>query len=298
MTDAPALFTEHLTKRFGEVLAVDDVDLSVPRGVVFGYLGPNGAGKTTTIRMLLGLIRPTSGRARVNGHDAWEDREDAHRSLGYLPGDFTAYPDLTAAQYLEYLGNLRGGVDRSEVDKLAERLDLRMDVPFGTLSHGNRQKVGIVQAFMHRPELLVLDEPTAGLDPLMQQEFLAMVREARAEGRTVFMSSHVLGEVEACADVVGMLGDGRLLRVDRVEALRHQAVHHLTLTFGHDPPLELLAATPGVRDLTADGRRVSLSVDGPTSDLFTVAAPHRIETIVAEEPDLEDIFLDLYAEER
>ncbi len=296
MDQRPALRLEGLTKTFGDVVAVDDVTLEVPRGVIFGYLGPNGAGKTTTIRMLLGLLKPSGGTAHMNGFDAWADRERAHRSLGYLPGDFDAYPDLTSAEYLRYLADLRGNVAWSEVEKLAERLDLRMNIRFGTLSHGNKQKLGIVQAFMHRPELLILDEPTSGLDPLVQQEFLTMVSEARAEGRTVFMSSHVLSEVEAVADQFGMLNEGKLLLVDRVAALHERALHTIEITFASPPPVDHLSALEGVRDLFVDGVHMRLTIEGSTAQLMEWAAPYGIEKIRSTEPDLEDMFLEMYGD--
>lgn len=296
MDQRPALRLEGLTKTFGDVVAVNDVTLEVPRGVVFGYLGPNGAGKTTTIRMLLGLLKPSGGTAHMNGFDAWVDRERAHRSLGYLPGDFDAYPDLTSAEYLRYLADLRGNVAWSEVEKLSERLDLRMDIRFGTLSHGNKQKLGIVQAFMHRPELLILDEPTSGLDPLVQQEFLTLVNEARAEGRTIFMSSHVLSEVEAVADQFGMLNEGTLLLVDRVAALRERALHTIEMTFASPPPVDHLSAIEGVRDLFVDGVHLRLTIEGSTAELMEWAAPYGIEKIRSTEPDLEDMFLEMYGE--
>ncbi len=297
MNEAPAVLIDRITKHYGATIAVDDVSLSVPRGVVFGYLGPNGAGKTTTIRILLGLLAPTGGRAELLGFDSWSQREQAHRSVGYLPGDFTAYANLTTAEYVRYLGNLRGGVDRSYVGELAERLDLRMDVRFGTLSHGNRQKVGIIQAFMHRPGLLILDEPTSGLDPLIQQEFLTLVRETRDSGRTVFMSSHVLSEVEDSADIVGMLSAGKLLLEKRVDSLKDLTVHHMTLTFERRPPLEILQRAAGVRDVVLDDSRVRLTVEGSTKELLAVAAPFGIESLTSVEPDLEAIFLGLYRPE-
>jgi ABC-2 type transport system ATP-binding protein len=216
----PVISTHGLTKHYGGHVALDDVDLEVRRGVLFGSLGPNGAGKTTTIRLLAGLLRPSAGRATVLGADVTRDRETVQRQIGYLPGDFVAYPELTAAEYLRHLGNLRGGVDRAYVERLAKRLDL--DQRIGAMSHGNRQKVGIVQALQHDPELLILDEPTQGLDPLVQREFLALLREARDAGRTVFLCSHVLSEVEAVADTVGILRQGRLVEVASVRELRRR----------------------------------------------------------------------------
>jgi beta-exotoxin I transport system ATP-binding protein len=205
-----AIRTWQLSKSYGRRPALQELELEVPAGGVFGYLGPNGAGKTTTIRLLAGLLRPTSGRAEVFGLDTVADRERVQRRIGYLPGDFVAYPDLTGRQFLRYLAGLRGDVDGSHVDGLAKRFDLDLGLRIGRLSHGNRQKVGIIQAFMHQPDLLILDEPTNGLDPIMQREFLALVREHRDAGRTVFLSSHILTEVEAAADTVGILRAGRL----------------------------------------------------------------------------------------
>jgi ABC-2 type transport system ATP-binding protein len=289
--------TDGLTKRYGQTVALDDLALAVPPGVVFGYLGPNGAGKTTTIRLLVGLLRPTRGRAEVLGLDATRQPDAVQSRLGYLPGDFVAYRDLTGEQYLHYLGELRGGVGRAKVAALAERLELDLSRRIGALSHGNRQKVGVVQAFMHDPELLVLDEPTTGLDPLIQREFLALVREARAAGRTVFLSSHVLSEVEAVADLVGILRQGRLLVVDRVDHLKAKALRRIDLTFSGPPPGELLAGVPCVREVRVDEVTAHLVVEGSIAELITTLAPFEVEDIVTHEADLEEIFLAYYGQE-
>jgi len=286
--------TGGLAKSYHGRPALRGIDLDVPAGTVFGYLGPNGAGKTTTIRLLTGLMRPTAGRAEVFGLDTVRDRERVQRRIGYLPGDFVAYPKMTGEQYLRYLANLRGGIGWAAADALAKRLDLDLGVRIGALSHGNKQKVGIVQAFMHEPDLLVLDEPTSGLDPLMQREFLAMVREAREQGRTVFLSSHVLSEVEAVADTVGMLLAGRLVVVESVHGLKRRALHRMDLTFEHTPPLAALQAATGVREASTHGQTVHLVVEGSTADLLQAAAPHRVAQVVTHEPDLEEIFLDFY----
>lgn len=200
-----AILTEDLTKRYGKHQALDGLDLVVRRGEVFGFLGPNGAGKTTTIRLLLDLIRPTAGRVEVLGMDPRRQGREVRRRVGYLPGKLALYDRLTGREVLTYLGHLRDGVDWAHADSLARRLDLDLNRPIGALSRGNKQKVGLVQALMHRPELLILDEPTGGLDPLVQREFHRLVREASGEGRTVFLSSHVLGEVERVADRVGII---------------------------------------------------------------------------------------------
>ena len=210
--------TERLTKSYGEHRGIIDVDLEVQAGEVFGFLGPNGAGKTTTIRTLLDLIRPTSGRAFVFDIETTVDPVAIHRRIGYIPGEFALYDRLTGGQTIEYFGNLRGGVDRAYRDELIKRLDIDTSRKFKEYSKGNKQKVGLVIALQHRPELLVLDEPTSGLDPLVQQSFYELVREAQAEGRTVFLSSHILSEVEKTCDRVAIIRDGVLVKVDRTEA--------------------------------------------------------------------------------
>jgi ABC-2 type transport system ATP-binding protein len=289
--------TWNLTKSYHGRAALRGIDLTVPRNVVFGYLGPNGAGKTTTIRLLAGLMRPTAGRAEILGDDTVRHRELAQRHIGYLPGEFVAYPDLTGEQYLTHLSNLRGGVDRATVDALAKRLDLDLSVRIGSLSHGNRQKVGIVQAFMHRPEVVILDEPTSGLDPLIQREFLGLVRDARDEGRTVFLSSHVLNEVEAVADVVGILRLGRLLVVESVERLKAEAVRRMDLTFAAGVPTGELRAAAGVRVVQVADGTAHVVVEGSAADLLRAAAPHGVDRVVTHEPDLEEIFLAYYGRE-
>lgn len=286
---------EALSKYFGRHPAVVDLDLDIPPGVVFGYLGPNGAGKTTTIRMLVGLSRPSSGRVLIGGADTVRDRAAARRRIGYLPGQFVAYPDLTAHEYLGYLAHLRGGVDHKTVTRLAERLDLDTGGRIGAMSHGNRQKVGLVQAFMAEPEVIVLDEPTTGLDPLVQREFQAIVREVRERGATVFLSSHVLSEVQAVADSVGILRQGRLVEVRAVTALTARALHRLRFEFARIPPdTAVLRALDGVRTVRAEGRTVHVEIEGSTAELLKVVAPHDVVDITGHEPDLEDVFLTYY----
>lgn len=289
--------TRGLTKSYHGRPALRGIDLPVPRGVVCGYLGPNGAGKTTTIRILAGLIRPTAGRAELFGMDVVRRREDVQRRIGYLPGEFVGYSNLTGERYLRYFAELRGGVDEAWMRRLVERLDLDPTARIGALSHGNRQKVGIVQAFMHRPDLLVLDEPTAGLDPLAQREFLALVRESRDEGRTVFLSSHVLSEVEAVAERVAILRQGRLVVVESVDKLKARALRRMEITFEQAPPLALLRTVPGVREAVPEGLTVHLVVEGSPADLLQAAAPHRIDRLVTHEPDLGEIFVAYYERE-
>lgn len=292
--DGPVVDTRGLTKRFGDTVALDHLDLQVPKGCIFGCLGPNGAGKSTTIRLLLGLLRPTSGEARVLGHDVVRDRRSVHRLVGYLPGDVSIDPDLTARQYLDYLANLRGGVDPAGRDELLDRLDLDPDRRVGTLSHGNRQKVGIVQAFQHAPELLVLDEPTQGLDPLVQRTFLDLLRETRDRGATVFLSSHVLSEVEEVADLVAVLRDGRLVATTSVAELAERTRRRIELTFVDQPDLAAIARLDGIDEVTATDGAVSVVVEGSMAELFRLAAPWGIDRVVADEVDLTEVFLHLY----
>lgn len=289
--------TWELAKSYHRRPALLGIDLEVPDNVVFGYLGPNGAGKTTTIRLLVGLLRPTSGRAELLGMDTVRDRDQMQRRIGYLPGEFVAYPDLTGEEYLRYLANLRGGVNWSIVEGMAKRFDLDLTGRIGALSHGNRQKVGIVQAFMHEPDVLILDEPTSGLDPLVQREFLELVRDTRGQGRTVFLSSHILYEVEAVADTVAIIRSGRLAIVESVDRLKAQALRRIDLTFEGPPPVTQLRTVAAVRDLRVAGNIVHLDVEGSTADLLQVAAPYRVQQVVTHEPDLEEIFLAYYQQE-
>jgi ABC-2 type transport system ATP-binding protein len=290
----PAIETRGLSKRFGRHLALDAIELSIAPGEVFGYLGPNGAGKTTTIRILAGLLRPSAGNASVLGRDVVRERDVMQARLGYLPGNFVGYPDLSGEQYLRFLANLRGQVDWQGVVSMAKRLDLDLGRRLSVLSHGNRQKVGIVQALMHQPEVVILDEPTTGLDPIIQREFLGLLRDVRDTGGTVFLSSHILSEVEAIADHVGIIRDGSLVVVESVERLKHRAVRRMDLTFAGEPPQGVLSAIAGVRELTISGSTAHLAVEGSTAELLAAAAPHRVEQIVTHEPDLEEIFLGYY----
>ena len=292
--DGPVVDTRGLTKRFGDTVALDRLDLQVPRGCIFGYLGPNGAGKSTTIRLLLGLLRPTSGTAHVLGHDVVRERRHVHRLVGYLPGDVSIDPDLTGRQYLDHLAALRGGVDRSVRDDLVERFDLDVDRRIGTLSHGNRQKVAIVQACMHEPELLVLDEPTQGLDPLVQRTFLDLLRATRDRGGTVFLSSHVLSEVEDVADMVAVVRAGRLVATTSVADLVERTRRRLVLTTHSPADLDAVRATAGVQSAEPSAGGVEIVVEGSMAALFRLAAPWGIERVVADEVDLADVFLHLY----
>jgi ABC-2 type transport system ATP-binding protein len=298
MSAAPAIETIGLAKTYhGTVPALVDLDLTVARGEVFGYLGPNGAGKSTTIRLLLGLIRPTAGRATIFGRDVHTEGVAARREAGYLPGDLRLSDRLTGREQLESLARLRGRVDRALRTSLCERLQVDLDRPIRQLSKGNRQKIGVVQAFMHRPELVVLDEPTAGLDPLLQTEVRALLRETAAEGRSVFISSHSLDEVQHVADRVGIIRRGRLVDVDAVDNLRERSLRHVTVTFPSAPDPAAFTGIDGVRVVDATGSALKLSSpESAMSALVKRIAEHDIVDLVSQPADLEEIFLELYRE--
>ncbi|SDZ40559.1 ABC-2 type transport system ATP-binding protein [Micromonospora pattaloongensis] len=290
-----AISTEKLVKTYGRNRGLAGLDLAVDTGEVYGFLGPNGAGKSTTIRLLLDLIRPTSGRVTVLGADPRRGGVALRRRIGYLAGDFVVDGRQTGQELLGYLANLRGGVPRRRIAELADRLDLDLSRKIKGLSKGNRQKIGVVQAFMHSPELLILDEPTSGLDPFLQQQFVAMVRAARAAGQTVFMSSHVMSEVQQTADRVGIIRDGRLLTVERVEELRERAVRRVEIHFAEPVPLAEFSALPGVSDATVDGSTLRCRLDGRADALVKAAARHTVVGLLSEEPDLEELFFSYYS---
>jgi ABC-2 type transport system ATP-binding protein len=293
---AAAVETQGLAKTYpGGVRALAGLDLRVERGEVFGYLGPNGAGKSTTIRLLLDLIHPTAGRASVLGIDS--RLAEARRAVGYLPGDLRLGDRMTAREQLDSLARLRGGVDPRLREELCDRFKVVLDRPIRHLSKGNRQKVGIVQAFMHRPELVVLDEPSSGLDPLLQAELRTLLRETAGDGRTVFLSSHSLDEVQHIADRVGIIRAGRLVDLDSVDRLRERALRHVTIIFAEPVEPERFVRLDGVRLDHADGSVLRLSAPEPAMDaVVKEAAAHRVVDLVSQPADLEEIFLELYEE--
>ena len=294
MTDV--ISTEQLTKSYGSHRGIADVDLVVRENEVFGFLGPNGAGKTTTIRTLLDLIHPTSGRAFVFGIETTADPVAIHKRVGYLPGEFSLYDRLTGGQTLQYFANLRGGVDRSYQRSLIERFEIDSTRRFKEYSKGNKQKVGLVAALQHRPDLLILDEPTSGLDPLVQQTFFEVIGEAKAEGRTVLMSSHVLSEVEKTCDRVAIIRDGRLVKVDRVDALRDLAAHQVELRFIGPVPAEAFERLEGVSNVVAEDHLLRMHVTGPIAPVVKEAARFELADFVSREPSLEETFLAQYSE--
>ena len=290
----PVIETQSLTKSYGKYRGIVDVDLVVNPGEIFGFLGPNGAGKTTTIRILLDLIRPTSGAAKVFGIQSSADPVAIHRRIGYLPGEWNLYDRLTGRETIRYFANLRGGVDQPYVDELVQRLDLDPSRRFREYSKGNKQKVGLITALQHRPELLILDEPTSGLDPLVQQTFNELLFEARGEGRTVFLSSHIISEVERTCDRVAIIREGRLIRVDTVEGVRSIAAHEVELRFAAPVDPAPFQSLEGVTNLTSEGRTIRMLVAGPIASVVRLAGLYDLVDFVSREPSLEDVFLSEY----
>lgn len=283
-----------LTKDFGNVRALDDVEFEVREGEVFGYLGPNGAGKTTTIRLMLGLINPSRGSVSVLGGSGADPKTRGR--IGYLPGELRLDPRYTSRDLVRFYGALRGGVDEDLVEALHQRFDLDPTRPIGELSSGNRRKVGIVQTFMHRPELLLLDEPSGGLDPLLQHEFQLLVKEAVANGATVFLSSHQLPEVEMLAHRVGILRQGRLVTVAGIDDLRRQARQRIDLHVGEGATVSVFAALPEVVSASAADGVIRLVVEGSVDQVIKAASRMEVRRIVSHEVDLEEVFLSYYRE--
>jgi ABC-2 type transport system ATP-binding protein len=288
---------EGLTKTFGAHRGVDELDFEVNRGEVFGFLGPNGSGKSTTIRLLLGLYHPTTGAAKVFGHDPNDDASAILGQTGYLPGEFALHPRLTGRQHIDFVARARGMSDRKVHDDLVERFDVILDRPCRTLSKGNRQKIGIVLAFMHRPELLILDEPTAGLDPLMQREFQQLLRETVAEGRTVFLSSHELDEVQRVVDRLAIIREGVLVVTDTVANLRKAVPRTLEFRFASAVDPTVFSAIEGVRVIESDGDHISLSLHGPIALVLRAASEHDPIDVIARPADLDELFLTYYSDE-
>jgi len=286
--------TSGLSKDYGGGRGLFDLNLEIGRGEVFGFLGPNGAGKSTTMRLLLDLIKPTSGSARVFGRDSGKESLEIRRRVGYLPGDWALYPKLTGRAALDYLAHLRGGVDLRVRDSLVDRFDADLDRPIRQLSTGNRQKLGLIQAFMHEPELLILDEPIAGLDPLVQQSFHALLHDVSAKGRSVFLSSHTLSEVERVTHRLAILREGRLVIVDSLENLRKVAVQRLEIEFAAPVDADTFRALPGVKEVEANGHTVTIGIEGSADAVVKAAAAYEVRAIRPREDDLEDIFLRYY----
>jgi ABC-2 type transport system ATP-binding protein len=293
---APIIEVEKLTKSYGGKRGIADVSFQVEEGEAFGFLGPNGAGKTTTIRLLMALLHADSGTARIAGLDCWKQSLEIKRLVGYMPGEPALDPNLTGGQILEYFAHLRGGVDHTYLKQLIERFALDTSRKFRQYSTGNKRKVVLIQAFMHRPRLLILDEPTSGLDPLNQQEFDQLVKEARDEGRTVFLSSHVLSEVEKTCTRVGIIRDGSLVRIGGIAEVNAIKRYEITITFADAVPAEMFKSLDGVLEVETvnQGRAVRISMQGPADAVIKAAARYPVVSLTSHEPSLEDIFLRYY----
>jgi ABC-2 type transport system ATP-binding protein len=290
-----AIVMHGLTKDYGSGHGLFDLDLEVAEGEVFGFLGPNGAGKTTTIRLLMGVIHASAGAATIFGLDCDRDSVAVKRDVGYLPGDLPQFGGMRGSEVVAYLGGMRGGIDKSRVKELAERLELDLGRRFREYSRGNKQKLGLLLAFMHRPRLLILDEPTGGLDPLNQQTFQRMVGEEKASGATVFLSSHVLSEVEETCSRVGIIRDGRLvsdMTMDKVHELRF---HEVAIEFSGAVPEANVRAASGVADVSVVGRRLMCTVHDGFDGLLAAISGHTVADMVSKEPSLESIFLSYYS---
>lgn len=296
MSADPVIVTTGLSKDYGSGRGLFGLDLEIAQGEVFGFLGPNGSGKSTTMRLLLDLIRPSSGSARVLGLDTRRESLEIRRRVGFLPGDLALYPKLTGRVLLDYFAKLRGGIHKNEREALVDRFEAELDRPVHQLSTGNRQKLGLIQAFMHRPELLILDEPIAGLDPLVQQSFHRLLGEVSAEGRTVFLSSHTLSEVERVTHRVAILRRGRLVVVDSLENLRNVAVQRLEIEFGEPVDGDEFRTLPGVKEVQVVGKTVTIGFEGSADAVVRAAAAHEVRAVRPREDDLEDIFLRYYRE--
>jgi len=293
---AAIIEVDKLTKSYGGKRGIVDVGFDVGEGEVFGFLGPNGAGKTTTIRVLMALLRADSGTARIGGLDVWDRSIDIKKLVGYVPGEPSLDPNLTGGQILEYFANLRGGVDRAYQKKLIEALDLDTSRRFRQYSTGNKRKVVLIQAFQHRPRVLILDEPTSGLDPLNQQVFDTMVKDARTEGRTVFLSSHVLSEVEKTCTRVGIIREGRLIKVGGVAELKDIKHYEVTIVFAQPVPADAFKAVDGVSSVEQlnNGHAVRIAIQGAADAVIKAAARYQVVSLTSYEPSLEDIFLRYY----
>ncbi len=292
--------TNQLTKSYGKSRGIIDVTFDIQEGEVFGFLGPNGAGKTTTMRVLMGLLNPNRGSASITGLDCWNQSTQLKKQVGYLPGEFAFDPGMRGAQILQYLGHLRGGVDQTYLRTLVERLGLDPSKRFREYSHGNKQKLGLVQAFMHKPRVFILDEPTSGLDPLNQQEFYQMVAEMRAEGRTIFLSSHILPEVEHTCDRVAIIREGRLVTIDHVSALKTIHQRDVEISFAGPASMEWFKQIAGVTNVAqeADERTLQLVVQGDLIEIIQIAGQHGATNIATHEPSLEEAFLRFYEPEQ
>ncbi len=294
----PTLRASGLGKNYGDLAALADLNLSVSAGEVFGFLGPNGAGKTTAIRLLMNEIRATSGTASILGLDVHRDSVALRHRIGYLPSELELYPNMTGADLIHFFANLRGGVDARYVEQLAERLNAQMAKKIGDLSSGNRQKIGIIQAFMNKPEFVILDEPSAGLDPLVQREVQGLIRETADAGGTVFLSSHTLSEVQRVADRVGIIRSGKLIALETIASLRGKGIRKIELELASEPQESVFEGITGIRSLLIERNRVFISYEGTMEKLLSaVMGKCDLLDISTNEADLEEVFLTYYHDE-
>lgn len=294
----PTIQLQNLSKYFGETAAVKGIDIAIQEGEVFGFIGPNGAGKTTTIRMMMGQILPTDGTVTIFGHDAIADRAKVHRDIGYLSSDMAIESHLTGAQYLAYIARIRGGVPRQKINELARRLDCNLTKKIGKLSRGNRQKVALISAIMHQPSLLILDEPTAGFDPLIQAEFNKIILEFKKQGKTVFISSHILSEIEHVCDRVGFIRKGELIQVGGIKSMTESTLKQVQITFADAKEVEHIRALRGAKHVVVDGAHVVFQFGGHIQDLLGVLAGLRVVDIALTDADLEELFMRYYKGQR
>lgn len=286
--------TKKLTKYYGKQLGITGLDLTVSQGEVFGYLGPNGAGKSTTIKLLLNFINPTEGSMRVFGKDPQTQSTSILGDIGYIPGEIHMYDSLSGKNHLKFQASLQDGVDWKYVEKLASRLQVDLAKPIKSLSHGNKQKIAIIAAFMHKPKLLILDEPTTGLDPLIQREFYDLVSEVNQSGSTFFISSHVLPEIERMCHRVGILKEGRLMVTEEIETLKKRAVRSLEIQFAKEAIAEHFAGIKSIRDLQIKGNTAHCKVEGSLDQLIKQISKYEVINLVTQEADLEQVFLNYY----
>jgi len=287
---------KNVTKMYGSNLGVRNVSLEVAQGSIFGFLGPNGAGKTTTISMLVDLIRPTKGKLSIFGLDAQADGVAIRRRVGFLAGDFALDDNLTGWQQLTYFGNLHGGVNKQRIKQLAKQLECNLNRPIKTLSRGNRQKVGLISALMHDPELLIFDEPTSGLDPLIQAEFNKIIAAHQAQGKTAFISSHMLSEVQTICSEVGFIREGQLISVQKLDELSKAATKHIHVIAKDDKLVKALRQIKGVKIQLAEGNNFNLTLSGDINELLAVLAKHKVADVTITEADLETVFMQYYGD--
>ncbi len=285
-----------LTKFYKKNLGISNVSFEVNEGEVFGYLGPNGAGKTTTIRVLMDFIRSDAGTATIFGLDSFKHSREIHEKIGYLPGELSLYHNLKIEEYLNYFGNLKKKLDWPFIKEMAERLNCNLDQQIKTLSSGNKQKVGLIQAFMHKPELIILDEPTKGLDPLMQQEFFNLVEDVKSEGRTILLSSHVLSEVERVCDRVGIIRKGKIIAIEDIADLHRRRLWEVVIHFNDHVSIDAFSSLKNLRKISLDHKILKCRVLGNMDELIKCAAKHNIKTLSSHQPSLEEIFIAFYGE--